>query len=115
MTSTSPSADGAGGRAMVWRARPGRPLSDQPIVFLGSEGEVGVVAGNLSDFLWVLADGYGPMEAALAEELASRPEQPLARLAERHATTPRRTAEEIVTETRAEFPTFKEDIHAMCR
>ncbi|WP_424921521.1 SMI1/KNR4 family protein [Streptomyces sp. wa1] len=107
--------DGAGGRAMVWRARPGRPLTDQPIVFLGSEGDVGVVAGSLSDFLWVLADGYGPMEAALAEELASRPEEPLVRLAERHATTPRRTAEEIVTETRAEFPTFEEDIHAMCR
>ncbi|MFJ9059148.1 SMI1/KNR4 family protein [Streptomyces sp. NPDC102409] len=107
--------DGMGGRAMIWRTRPGRPLADQPVVFLGSEGECGVVAGNLSDFLWVLADGYGPMEAALAEDHPSHPEDPLVHLAERHATTRRRTAREIVTEARAEFPTFEEDIHALCR
>ncbi|MFD6275401.1 SMI1/KNR4 family protein [Streptomyces sp. NPDC060209] len=107
--------DGAGGQAMIWRARPGKPLADQPVVFLGSEGEGGVVAGSLSDFLWVLADGYGPMEAALADEFESEPDEQLTRVAERHATTPRRTTEEIVTEARAEFPTFKEDIHALCR
>ncbi|MFE9723767.1 SMI1/KNR4 family protein [Streptomyces sp. NPDC005794] len=107
--------DGAGGRAMVWRTRPGRPLTDQPVVFLGSEGERGVVAGSLSDFLWVLADGYGPMEAALAHTFESTPDAPLTRIAERHATTPRRTAAEIVTEARAEFPTFEEDIAALCR
>ncbi|MFJ4121960.1 SMI1/KNR4 family protein [[Kitasatospora] papulosa] len=107
--------DGSGGQAMIWRARPGHPLADQPIVFLGSEGECGVVAGNLSDFLWVLADGYGPAEAALADEFESEPEETLTRIAERRATTPRRTAAEIVTETRAEFPAFKDDIHAMCR
>ncbi|MFG2592881.1 SMI1/KNR4 family protein [Streptomyces sp. NPDC048438] len=107
--------DGAGGRAMIWRARPGRPLADQPVVFLGSEGECGVVAGSLSGFLWVLADGYGPMEAALASALESEPDEQLTRIAERHATTPRRTAQEIVTGARAEFPTFEEDIHALCR
>jgi len=107
--------DGAGGQAMIWRCRPGIPLADRPIVFLGSEGECGVVAGSLSDFLWVLADGYGPREAALATDLDSHPYEPLIRLAERHATTPRRTAREIVTETRAEFPAFQEDIYALCR
>lgn len=107
--------DGAGGRAMIWRARPGRPLADQPIVFLGSEGECGVVAGSLSDFLWVLADGYGPREAALATDPGSHPYEPLVRLAEGHATTPRRTAKEIVLEVRAEFPSFRADINALCR
>ncbi|MGW1812751.1 SMI1/KNR4 family protein [Streptomyces sp. NPDC002125] len=108
--------DGTGGQAMIWHTRPDCPLADQPIVFLGSEGECGVVAGNLSDFLWVLADGFGPMEAALDDEdLTSAPDETLTRLAEHHATTPRRTAREIVTETRAEFPTFKEDIWGLCR
>lgn len=32
---------------------------------MGSEGECGVVARNLSDLLWVPADGFGPREAAL--------------------------------------------------
>ncbi|MEU5654699.1 SMI1/KNR4 family protein [Streptomyces sp. NPDC047737] len=108
--------DGTGGQAMIWRTRPGRPLADQPVVFLGSEGECGMVAGNLSDFLWVLADGFGPLEVTWEdEELTSAPDEALTRLAERHATTPRRTAREIVLEARAEFPTFAEDIWAMCR
>ncbi|WP_406148744.1 SMI1/KNR4 family protein [Streptomyces sp. NBC_01012] len=109
--------DGSGGKAMIWRVRPDRPLADQPIVFLGSEGERGVVAGSLSDFLWVLADGYGPMEAAEAgaDDFASEPDELLTRIAERHATTPRRTAKEIVTEARAEFPAFSDDIDALCR
>ncbi|MGW0787571.1 SMI1/KNR4 family protein [Streptomyces sp. NPDC002911] len=107
--------NGAGGHAMIWRTRLCRPLADQPVVFMGSEGECGVVAGSLSDFLWVLADGYGPMEAALADAFESAPDAALTRIAEHHATTPRRTAEEIVTEARAEFPTFEEDIDALCR
>ncbi len=36
--------DGSGGLAALWRARPGRPLTEQPVVFLGSEGECGIVA-----------------------------------------------------------------------
>ncbi|MEU8703772.1 SMI1/KNR4 family protein [Streptomyces sp. NPDC048565] len=107
--------DGTGGQAMIWRVRPGRPLADQPIVFLGSEGERGVIAGSLSDFLWVLADGYGPMEAAEGDDFESEPDELLIRIAERHATTPRRTAQEIVTEARAEFPAFSDDLDALCR
>jgi hypothetical protein len=79
---------GTGGLAAVWCARPGRPLHEQPVVFLGSEGEAGVVAGDLSDFLWVLADGYGPREALWhEEEWKARPNAALADIAARHATT----------------------------
>jgi hypothetical protein len=82
---------------------------------MGSEGECGVVAANLSDFLWVLADGFGPMEAALYEEREARQDTFLAALAERHATTPRRPAREIITEAQGEFATFAEDLDKLCR
>ncbi|MGW2718899.1 SMI1/KNR4 family protein [Streptomyces sp. NPDC001492] len=107
--------DGTGGLAALWCARPGRPLAEQPVVFLGSEGERGVIAGNLSDFLWVLADGLGPMEVIEYEQREARPNSTLAELAERHATTPRRTAREIVAEAQAEFPAFCEDLDELCR
>ncbi|MEV6942209.1 SMI1/KNR4 family protein [Streptomyces sp. NPDC051172] len=107
--------DGTGGLAALWCARPGRPLAEQPVVFLGSEGERGVIAGSLSDFLWVLADGLGPMEVIEYEQREARPNSTLTELAERHATTPRRTAREIVTEAQAEFPAFCEDLDELCR
>ncbi|MBH1936195.1 SMI1/KNR4 family protein [Streptomyces sp. AV19] len=107
--------DGTGGLAAIWCGRPGQSLTAQPVVFMGSEGELGIVAGNLSDFLWVLADGLGPMEATAYEDRTPRPDAALAALAERHATTPRRAAREIIAEARAEFPTFAEDIDALCR
>ncbi|MFE7167961.1 SMI1/KNR4 family protein [Streptomyces sp. NPDC057616] len=107
--------DGSGGHAALWQVRPGRPPAEQPVVFLGSEGERGVVAGNLSDFLWVLADGVGPLEVVEFAQFEGRPDPALAALAERHATTPRRTAREIVAEAQAEFPAFSDDIDALCR
>ncbi|MFJ3670729.1 SMI1/KNR4 family protein [Streptomyces sp. NPDC090106] len=107
--------DGTGGLAALWCVRPGLPLAEQPVVFLGSEGERGVVAANLSDFLWVLADGLGPLEVVEYDQFVGRRNARLAELAGRHATTPRRTTEEIVTAARAEFPTFSDDLDALCR
>ncbi|NUP38547.1 MAG: SMI1/KNR4 family protein [Streptomyces sp.] len=107
--------DGTGGLAALWCVRPGRPLAEQPVVFLGSEGERGVIAGNLSDFLWVLADGLGPMEVIEHDQREARPNPAVAELAQRHATTARRTAREIVAEAQAEFPSFSEDLDELCR
>ncbi|WP_329336040.1 SMI1/KNR4 family protein [Streptomyces sp. NBC_00663] len=107
--------DGTGGAAALWCAREDGQLADQPVVFLGSEGETGVVAGSLSDFLWVLADGFGPLEAALFPTRDPRPNAHLTALAHRHATTPRRPAHAIFAAARAEFPTFDEDIEQLCR
>ncbi|SES27011.1 hypothetical protein SAMN04487983_103929 [Streptomyces sp. yr375] len=110
--------DGTGGLAALWCVRPGLPLTEQPVVFLGSEGECGVVAANLSDFLWVLADGLGPMEAVTYPDHDARPRPALAALAAlaaRHATTPRRPARVLIAEARSEFPSFEEDILALCR
>ncbi|MDX2676432.1 SMI1/KNR4 family protein [Streptomyces soliscabiei] len=107
--------DGTGGLAALWCVRPGRPLTEQPVVFMGSEGEVGVVAGNLSDFLWLLADGFGPMEVVEIPDRDARPQPRLAELAARHATTPRRPARTVIAEAQSEFPSFAEDIDALCR
>lgn len=106
--------DGTGGRAAIWCARPGRPLTEQPVVFLGSEGERGLVAGDLSGFLWVLADGFGPVEAVMYDH-EPRPDAALTALAERRATTPRRPAQQIIEEAAAAFPTFSADLDALCR
>ncbi|MFJ3496401.1 SMI1/KNR4 family protein [Streptomyces sp. NPDC086091] len=107
--------DGTGGLAALWCVRPGLPLAAQPVVFLGSEGECGAVAGNLSDFLWVLAEGAGPKEVVEYPGLDTRPHAALTALAERHAGTPRRPAAEIVAEARREFATFRDDLYALCR
>lgn len=107
--------DGTGGLAALWLARPGRGLSDQPVVFMGSEGALGVVAGSLSDFLWLLADGVGPMEAVEFGSRDGRPDARLTEIAERHARTPRRPAGEIIDGARAEFPSFVQDFEALCR
>ena len=55
--------DGSGGYAAIWLARDDEPLTAQPVVFFGSGGTTGVVACDLGSFLWLLADGSGPMEA----------------------------------------------------
>ncbi|HWS36911.1 MAG TPA: SMI1/KNR4 family protein [Actinoplanes sp.] len=54
--------DGSGGRATIWLCDPNAPLEAQPVVFLGSEGELAVLAQNLGDYLWLLANGVGPLE-----------------------------------------------------
>jgi hypothetical protein len=73
------------------------------------------VAGNLSDFLWLLADGLGPMEVIEHEQREARPNPTLTELAERHATSARRPARDIITEAQAEFPAFSEDLDELCR
>ncbi|MFD9729357.1 SMI1/KNR4 family protein [Streptomyces sp. NPDC059072] len=109
--------DGTGGYAAVWLTRPNRGLSDQPIVFLGSEGETGVIARDLPDFLWLLADGFGPWEAATSYEpdWVARPNQQLTAVAERYAPDRRRTAAAVLESASREFPGFDDTIMKLCR
>ena len=55
--------DGTGGYAAFWCIRETNVLLEQPIIFLGSEGETAVVASNFYDYLWLFAWGVGPYEA----------------------------------------------------
>jgi hypothetical protein len=110
--------DGAGGYAAFWLVRPGRPVAEQPVVFLGSEGETGVVARDLDDLLWLLAGGYGPAEAACPDgsgEWAARPDQELTAVAERFAPDRRSAPEAVIERAVQEFPDFEDTIMEMCR
>lgn len=96
-----------------WLVRPGSvALTDQPVVFLGSEGEAVVVARDLADLLWMLAQGHGPVEAVLPEwrrDDWSAVERPgLVAIAERYAPGRRRPVQELVTAAQQEFPDFEE-------
>lgn len=109
--------DGTGGYAAVWLSRPDRALVGQPIVFLGSEGETGVIARDLPDFLWLLADGFGPWEAAglYEPDWVPRPDQRLTAVAERFARDRRRPAAAVVESAAQEFPGFGDTIMNLCR
>ncbi|MBL7495834.1 SMI1/KNR4 family protein [Frankia sp. CNm7] len=109
--------DGTGGLAAFWQARPVTTLVDQPIVFLGSEGETGVVARDLAGFLWLLADGLGPWEAIdpFRRDRPSRPNAELIEIAERFAAGARQTAAAVIEQASREFPDFERTIVALCR
>lgn len=109
--------DGTGGYAALWLVRPGRALVEQPVVFLGSEGETGVVARNLGAFLWLLADGFGPGEAATSYEpdWVPHPNRELTAIAEQFAPDRRTSASSAIEQATQEFPDFDDYIMELCR
>ena len=106
--------DGSGGLAAIWLVREGRPLEDQPIVFFGSEGAVGVVASTLYDYLWLLAGGLGPLEAVEYPSERGADAEKTA-LAKHHAATYEKPALEVLRLAQAEFPDFHHRIMTLCR
>jgi hypothetical protein len=109
--------DGTGGYAAFWLTRPGCPLTDQPIVFLGSEGETAVLARDLGDFLWLLAAGFGPWEAATTYEpnWTPRPNQQLTTVAGKFAPGRQQPATVLIEQAAQEFPGFDDTIMELCR
>ena len=106
--------DGTGGYAAFWLVREGEPIERQPIVFFGSEGALGVIASNLDDYLWLLADGIGPMEAVEYGATEPKPHAEFTAFAETHAPKAKKSGAEVLSRARAEFPTFSEDFLAQC-
>lgn len=110
--------DGSGGYAALWLVREGESLLDQPIVFFGSEGELGVIASSFYDYLWLLAGGYGPEEAVAYPPTgdAIRRDLPEVRaLAERYAKHAEKSPRAVLAAAAAEFPTFERDVRALVR
>ncbi|MFF0298829.1 SMI1/KNR4 family protein [Kitasatospora sp. NPDC004614] len=109
--------DGSGGYAAFWLVRPGRPVVEQPVVFLGSEGETGVVARDLGAFLWLLAGGYGPGEAvdpSRRREWTARPRPELLAVAEQFAGERRQSPTAVIEEAALEFPEFDDTVAELC-
>jgi hypothetical protein len=106
--------DGTGGYAAFWLIRDDPDVMSQPIVFLGSEGEIGIVARNFKDYLWLLAAGLGPYEAACSPNEEHIAQPALARFAELNA-GPFKKADQVLAEAQAEFPDFEQFIESQCR
>lgn len=107
--------DGTGGYAAFWCKRDASGLLEQPIVFFGSEGAVGVVARNFFEYLWLLAAGIGPMEAVEYGALEKPVNEPFNSFATEHAAHCRASPEAVLRYAREEFPDFENRIHSLCR
>ncbi|WP_203836448.1 SMI1/KNR4 family protein [Winogradskya humida] len=88
--------DGAGGLAAVW--------ARGPIVFLGSEGEIAVIARDMGDYLWLLANGVGPLERVDGIDRDPEPFPQLIELAQRYTGDTARPLEAIYETADAELP-----------
>ncbi|WP_439658867.1 SMI1/KNR4 family protein [Lentzea sp. HUAS TT2] len=106
--------DGTGGLAVLWLVREG-PLTAQPVMFFGSEGEVGPVATSLGEFLWLLAGGVGPQEAVEFGSDSGVPHEALRAVAEKYSGIEPRTPAEVLAAARAEFLGFAETVQSWCR
>jgi hypothetical protein len=121
----NPEADGAGFRffgstgagdyAGFWLVRPGEPIAAQPVVMLGSEGQRGVVAGNLGELLWLFAAGYGPAEALWPGDAEPAAYEEMRAVAGRYAPDPGLPPERIVAAAQREFPGLSDLLDELCR
>jgi hypothetical protein len=111
--------DGSGGLVAFWlvnaaKGKP-KPLEQQPVVFLGSEGKVGPVAKDLPDFLTLLALGVGPYE--VVEYGASEPGEKaagVAKILKKHfPDRKKRTLDAILDDASRELGDFEARIDAL--
>ena len=106
--------EGAGGYVGLWLVRRGRPLTEQSVVFLGSEGELAVMATDVEAFLWLVAQGHGPHEGMGWSVPSDEPDPRAWEIARRHAPDAPRVPAEILRRAQEEFPNFQEYIDAQC-
>lgn len=107
--------DGTGGLAAIWQVNASAALLDQPVVFMGSEGETGVVARTFDDYLWLLASGHGPYEAVAHPDDAKASSQIFTEFARTHSTSGARAPSVLLREADAAYPEFKRWVESQCR
>jgi hypothetical protein len=107
--------DGTGGYAAFWVRDSLKPLLDQPIVFLGSEGEIGVVAINFEHYIWLLASGIGPFEAVEFPTVAREPNQLFMAFAQEHSSITPLNREEVLAAASSINSDFEEKVQSLCR
>ncbi|MFC5831320.1 SMI1/KNR4 family protein [Nonomuraea insulae] len=67
---------GGGDYAGFWLVRPDVAITDQPVVYIGSEGERGVIARDLCDLLWLFAAPPKPSRTPTPLQSRTRPSIP---------------------------------------
>jgi hypothetical protein len=106
---------GAGDYVGFWLVLPDASVTRQPVVYMGSEGELGVIAQDLGDLLWLFANGSGPAEALNDPGRETQQNQAFRAIAERYAPGRSHSTAEIVTTAQKEIPNFSKRIRALCR
>jgi hypothetical protein len=94
---------------------PGAAVETQPIVFLGSEGELAVIARNPGDYLRLLAHSVGPLETVDGLHRVPAPIAVLVELAQRYTGTPARPVQAVTSAADAELAAFTALIDSHCR
>ena len=107
--------DGSGGFAAIWLTNESAAVLDQPIVFMGFEGETGVVAKNFDDYLWLLASGHGPYEAVAYPDDSKAKSQIFAEFARANSGSTERAPSELLAAANAAYPAFKNWVESQCR
>ncbi|WEV50131.1 SMI1/KNR4 family protein (plasmid) [Acinetobacter sp. ESL0695] len=107
--------DGTGGYAAFWMVNLDKEILDQPIVFLGSEGEIGVVAKDFNDYLWLLAQNHGPLESIEYPKDTSKINNIFLNFAKQNSKSISRPVSEILSDAQNSNPNFKGWIESLIR
>lgn len=107
--------DGTGGYAAFWIINEDKDILDQPIVFLGSEGEIGVVAKDFNDYLWLLSQNHGPFESIEYPEDTSKINNDFLTFAKQNSKSISRSVLKIINDAQSSYPNFKTWIESMIR
>jgi len=106
--------DGSGGQVALWLIHADKDLLEQPVVFLGSEGEVGVVARDLWDYMWLLAQGIGPYEAVEYGADLAKVQPDFMDFAKRTRPDREASAADILAAAKAAYPGFSALVDGWC-
>lgn len=101
--------DGSGGLLAFWLIEPNKALEHQPVVFLESEGKLGVVAKNLADFVVLLANSVGPYEVIQYGTSSGDSNDAVRAIADKGSRTP----VEVLREANVAYPDFEAWVMAM--
>ena len=107
--------DGTGGYAAFWLVAPSTEPLSQPIVFMGSEGEMAVISSDFDGYLWLLAGGFGPYEATAYPNEARRSIHHFRKFAREYSAQPEATPQQVITRAQESYPTFLQWIDSLCR
>jgi len=106
--------DGTGGYVAIWCLHNLNNILKQPIVFFGSEGETGVIAKNMCEYVWLFAGGFGPYEAITSPNQQRKMLPEFLEFAETNFSLCRHTPKEIINRAKREYPDFEKHIDALC-